>query len=704
MPVYDTNSEPTVTQGSPIRWPFIARLPSQAMFGHRFARSASSAVVTLALLFTTLPLSAGTAWAAELVVDNSDGVVSVKGKWTSTTTTGGFYGPDYLFRTPGDGSSSVTWPFPDGAAGRYEVFARWSAGPNRATNATYQVNSNSGTANVSVNQKNNGTSWQSLGSFDFQPGKGQGVVLTDKADGVVVADALRFVGPATVPDLTATALAVPQPQPAPSAPPQASAPADGRFFGQTGYRIGEDAFWNYFQVRGGVRSFGYPVSNVFPLYGMKVQIFQRQILQLRPDGGVQTMNVLDEGLLPYTRMNGSTFPAPDQAVISQSPKPDAPDYLPKTLDFVRAMAPDTFDGEPVNFARTFFSSVRAEDAYPNGVPDGGDSLLPYFNLEIWGLPTSRPAHDPANPGFIYQRFQRGIMHYDKSCGCTQGLLLADYVKALLTGRNVPGDLADQARNSKLANQYKPGQPQSVARPADLPGSDLSNAFRRDPSVTLDAGHGGTEIGTSHTFADGTTLAEKDLNLRVMLRVRDLLQQAGFQVTTTRTRDAQVNSDKKDLTGDGRVSLSDDLQARVDVANNSGSDIFVSIHFNGISDPNMKGTFIFFDPDRPYADRSKALAELVDSAVNRALKDAGYSTVDHGATRDTSVLGGDHYYLLSPKTDVVPRPSQMPAIIGEGLFLTNEDDANALRKDTIVEAIAHGYLEGIKAYFAKFPVG
>ena len=48
------------------------------------------------------------------------------------------------------------------------------------------------------------------------------------------------------------------------------------------------------------------------------------------------------------------------------------------------------------------------------------------------IPTSRPMHDPNNPGFIYQRFQRGIMHYDKGCGCTQGLLLADYVKALIT--------------------------------------------------------------------------------------------------------------------------------------------------------------------------------------------------------------------------------------------------------------------------------
>jgi N-acetylmuramoyl-L-alanine amidase len=189
----------------------------------------------------------------------------------------------------------------------------------------------------------------------------------------------------------------------------------------------------------------------------------------------------------------------------------------------------------------------------------------------------------------------------------------------------------------------------------------------------------------------------------MLRVRDLLQQTGYQVTPTRTRDAQANADKKDVNGDGKVTLSDDLQLRVDIANSTGSNVFVAIHFNGISDPNMKGTYVFYDPDRPFADRSKALAELVDAALAKAMKEAGYTTVDHGATKDTSVLGGDHYYLLSPKTAAVTRPSEMPAIIGESLFLTNEDDANAIRKDAVVEAIARGYAEGIKAYFAKYPL-
>src|SRR5207302_9514720 len=77
------------------------------------------------------------------------------------------------------------------------------------------------------------------------------------------------------------------------------------------------------------------------------------------------------------------------------------------------------------------------------------NLLGLLDLEVWGAPTSLPAYDPANHNFIYQRFQRGIMHYDTTCGCTQGLLLADYLKALLTGQNLPADLAAQAADSPL---------------------------------------------------------------------------------------------------------------------------------------------------------------------------------------------------------------------------------------------------------------
>jgi len=78
---------------------------------------------------------------------------------------------------------------------------------------------------------------------------------------------------------------------APTAAQTTTPTADPRFFAQTGFRIDSDAFWNFFQQRGNVRTFGYPVSRTFTLDGFQVQIFQREIMQLQPDGGVQACSI-----------------------------------------------------------------------------------------------------------------------------------------------------------------------------------------------------------------------------------------------------------------------------------------------------------------------------------------------------------------------------------------------------------------------------
>ncbi|MBV9357758.1 MAG: N-acetylmuramoyl-L-alanine amidase [Chloroflexi bacterium] len=497
---------------------------------------------------------------------------------------------------------------------------------------------------------------------------------------------------------------------------------DPRFFAQTGYRVDQDTFWDFFQKRGGVQTFGYPVSNSFVLQGLRVQMFQRLVMQQRADGGVQTLNLLDSGYLPYTQLNGSTFPAADPALTSTAPHPDAPDYLDAVNRFVRANAPDTFDGHTVNFAQTFYNTVRAADAFPNGAPPNADALLQGFDLEMWGLPTSRPSYDPHNHNFIYQRFQRGIMHYDATCNCSRALLLADYFKSLLLDQKLPADLAGAAHSSPFLGQWAPGRPSSMARPSELAGTDLGNAFTdpaapgasaptpakqssaRSPIVTLDPGHGGNQIGTSHVFPDGTILQEKALTLRVASKLHELLQQAGYTVFQTRSTDASANPDNKDLTGDGGATLADDLQARIDLANDNHSDVFVSVHFDGVADPNVKGSYIFYDPNRPFSDKSLALAQAMSSALQQSLRAAGYTTDNHGATPDTAVLDGDHYYLLGPQSSTVVRASAMPAVICEGLFLTNDQDATALLKDQVVNAIAQGYLNGIQAYFAQHPPG
>ena len=162
-----------------------------------------------ALIGSTLVLmSTGGAWADELVVDNADPSVEVTGAWASSRATPGFFGPDYLFHMPGNGSATVVWPFPASAPpGRYQVFARWSPGSNRADQAVYRILAAAGLTVVRANQHGQGSSWQPLGAYEFRAGRGEGVTLSDAADGIVVADAVRFVGPTSGGVVTGAGLA-----------------------------------------------------------------------------------------------------------------------------------------------------------------------------------------------------------------------------------------------------------------------------------------------------------------------------------------------------------------------------------------------------------------------------------------------------------------------------------------------------------------
>ncbi|MCC6179154.1 MAG: hypothetical protein IT305_27920 [Chloroflexi bacterium] len=282
----------------------------------------------------------------------------------------------------------------------------------------------------------------------------------------------RFAGLLVLVALTAAALWLPG--------PSASAQQDERYFSDTGFRIDDDQIWDYFTKRGRTRTFGLPISRTFEFMGAPTQFFQRQVVQAGR-GGIRTLNLLDDGLLPYTTINGSTFPGVDPEVVGKSPRPGSPGYDAAVVAFIRENAPNQFQSQPVKFYDTFAGTVTLADAFPDG--NGNADLLPLLNLELWGQPTSKPTPDPNNGSFIYQRFQRGVMHYDAGCTCTQGLLLADALKAVITGENLPDDLAAQAATSPLYLQYDPDGHTGPLRPADLPDSDLSNAFRPSLDTT-----------------------------------------------------------------------------------------------------------------------------------------------------------------------------------------------------------------------------
>ena len=272
---------------------------------------------------------------------------------------------------------------------------------------------------------------------------------------------------------TQTPPAFPFPPPAATAAAAAAAGAGAgagraQAFPQTGFRLGDpatDAIAAYFDARGGVATFGYPVSRPFLLHGVRVQVFQRHVLQQLP-GGVAPLNLLDGDYLPYTDFGTAVVPAVDPAVAGGAPAPGTPDYGDAVAAYVAGAVPDVWQGQTVGFRDAFLQAGRAADP---AAPAGAQTLLA---LEVLGFPTSAPAPDPRTPLLVAQRFQRGVLQYDATTGLTEPLLLADAFKAVLTGRFLPASLAAQSRGSPYALQYRPGLPGWLARPEALPGEAL----------------------------------------------------------------------------------------------------------------------------------------------------------------------------------------------------------------------------------------
>jgi hypothetical protein len=260
----------------------------------------------------------------------------------------------------------------------------------------------------------------------------------------------------------------------------AASPSPAKYFPETGYSISNDKIQDYYDHRGGSRVFGPPISREFMLMGSRVQFFQRAILQMQADGNVGLLNLLSDDLLPYTSINGSTFPAAEQGLLSVAPSGADPEFASKAMDFCKFFAPDNWEGLQTNFYSTMMNTVSYNEAFPNG--GGNEGLMPLINLEIWGLPTSKPTYDPNNRNFVYLRFQRGIMHFDKTNGLTQGILLGDYLKSVITGQNLPGDLAAQASRSKMFQQYDNTAMYGLRRAGDLPATNLFSAFEKDGVV------------------------------------------------------------------------------------------------------------------------------------------------------------------------------------------------------------------------------
>jgi len=128
-----------------------------------------------------------------VIVDNTGAGFFTSGSWGASSFTPGYYGSDYRFASPGSGSNRATWSF-SVVAGQYELSAQWAAFENRAGNAAYRVFNNGIEIGMQVfDQRVNGGGFNVFDAIYTVTAGTLDVVLTDDADGYVIADAVQVV-------------------------------------------------------------------------------------------------------------------------------------------------------------------------------------------------------------------------------------------------------------------------------------------------------------------------------------------------------------------------------------------------------------------------------------------------------------------------------------------------------------------------------
>jgi N-acetylmuramoyl-L-alanine amidase len=183
-------------------------------------------------------------------------------------------------------------------------------------------------------------------------------------------------------------------------------------------------------------------------------------------------------------------------------------------------------------------------------------------------------------------------------------------------------------------------------------------------IVIDPGHGGSDQGSQHGG-----LAEAALNLDTAKRLRDLLVAQGWQVKLTRSSDVDVFAPND--------SARDELQARVDVANNAGARLFVSIHANAFINSGPYGTTCYISkPD------DVALARIIETHLA------------NDGTKDDGVVKSHLYVTLHTK---------MPAVLVEMAFLTNPSDFALLGSPAWRQKVAQEIADGIGEYAQRYPV-
>lgn len=202
--------------------------------------------------------------------------------------------------------------------------------------------------------------------------------------------------------------------------------------------------------------------------------------------------------------------------------------------------------------------------------------------------------------------------------------------------------------------------------------EMTTILHNGKSVVIDPGHGGNDpgkVGVSGTL-------EKDINLQIALKLKELLSRKGYHALLTRDTDVHLGENEK-------YHKTSDLNKRLDMINleyeNNQNTIMISIHQNSFVRGNVHGAQCFYYAN---SDKSKKLAESIQSFLNQNIN----------THKERMVKSNRDYYMLLN--------SKCPGVIVECGFLSNPTEETKLKSDTYQEKMVEMIERGIDEYFKE----
>jgi N-acetylmuramoyl-L-alanine amidase len=209
----------------------------------------------------------------------------------------------------------------------------------------------------------------------------------------------------------------------------------------------------------------------------------------------------------------------------------------------------------------------------------------------------------------------------------------------------------------------------VLRPAKISAAAVR-------TVVLDAGHGGFDQGARCLLGN-----EKDFALDVVVRARDLLVKAGYNVRLTRSADVFVS-----------------LEDRAAFANRQSNSLFVSVHFNSGAREDAEGIETYSLAPRGVPSTNDAVVSLVDFQPclgnARDAENIALATAMHAAL--ITKLGVNDRGIKRARF-IVLRDVNVPGVLIEGGFLSNAQDRIRVATPVYRQILAQAIVQGVTSY-------